>query len=92
MYFLKVQNKIKQYNNNMQKVLIEILRNCFFPDEDKSIEISIEGAKVGELNDRGGHHVCDKFSEITKIRLRVKTVSRTQFYLTKENSLNVLFS
>ena len=39
MYFLKVQNKIKQYNNNMQKVLIEILRNCFFPDEDKSIEL-----------------------------------------------------
>ena len=44
------------------------------------------------MNDRGGHHVCDKFSEITKIRLRVKTVSRTKFYLTKKNSLNVLFS
>ena len=44
------------------------------------------------MNDRGGHHVCDKFSEITKIRFRVKTVSRTKFYLTKKNSLNVLFS
>ena len=29
---------------------------------------------------------------VTKIRLRVKTVSRTKFYLTKKNSLNVLFS
>ena len=39
----------------MQKVVIEILRNCFFPDEHKSTVI--EGAKLGELNDRGGHHV-----------------------------------
>ena len=74
----------------MQKVVIEILRNCFFPDEHKSIVI--EGAKLGELNDRGGHHVCNKFNEITKIRLRVKTASRTKFYFTKKNSLNVLFS
>ena len=39
----------------MQKVVIEILRNCFFPDEHKFTVI--EGAKLGELNDRGGHHV-----------------------------------